>query len=428
MSTVISRTVLRERSLRSIHKMSSMPYSPKSALRNLTASSADNVPQGIAGMKGIGARTPVTLATLWHGFGAPFEREYRRERTAYLATVSRVMVVISVLLYACYLLWDALTARQLAHPLVYFFVFGVITPSSLIASFLVARRVPIRGLRRRYVTILGLAGNSIGLIVLTTYGPAHGIPWPYEWLAMNILYALFLVGLVVRISVPASIAVVLTVTVVNIWMGLEPETLIHETFFLVVVLLVAGVAAMLHERMDRAVWVSKHQLREQVFRDPLTGLYNHRYVFDHGTMLLRQAQRDNHELAALLIDVDHFKRLNDTAGHQAGDQALREVASILETQAKRSFDVAGRIGGEEFVLLLYDCEPSSVAGMAETVRRKIEQQAIPHPAAPGGVLTVSVGATTNNARRSESLEQLLGRADKALYQAKADGRNCSKLL
>ena len=66
--------------------------------------------------------------------------------------------------------------------------------------------------------------------------------------------------------------------------------------------------------------------------------------------------------------------------------------------------------------------------MAETVRRKIEQQAIPHPAAPGGVLTVSVGATTNNARRSESLEQLLGRADKALYQAKADGRNCSKLL
>ena len=309
-------------------------------------------------MKGIGARTPVTLATLWHGFGAPFEREYRRERTAYLATVSRVMVVISVLLYACYLLWDALTARQLAHPLVYFFVFGVITPSSLIASFLVARRVPIRGLRRRYVTILGLAGNSIGLIVLTTYGPAHGIPWPYEWLAMNILYALFLVGLVVRISVPASIAVVLTVTVVNIWMGLEPETLIHETFFLVVVLLVAGVAAMLHERMDRAVWVSKHQLREQVFRDPLTGLYNHRYVFDHGTMLLRQAQRDNHELAALLIDVDHFKRLNDTAGHQAGDQALREVASILETQAKRSFDVAGRIGGEEFVLLLYDCEPS----------------------------------------------------------------------
>lgn len=373
-------------------------------------------------------RTPVTIATLWHGFGAPFEREYRRERTAYLATVSRVMVVISVLLYLGYLLWDALTVKQLVHPLVYGFVFGVIAPSSLIATFLVARPVPIRGLRRRYVTILGLAGNSIALIALTTYGPAHGIPWPYEWLAMNILYALFLVGLVVRISVPASIAVVLTVTGINIWMGLEPGTLIHQAFFLCVVLLVAGVAAVLHERMDRDVWVSKRRLHEEVMRDPLTGLYNHRYVFDHGGMLLRQAQRNGHRLAALLIDADYFKHLNDTAGHQAGDQALREVGEILQTQAQRSLDVAGRVGGEEFVLLLYDCEPTALVGLAESVRKKVEQRAIEHAAAPGGILTVSVGAAITTLQRRETLEELLARADKALYQAKAAGRNCCRVL
>jgi diguanylate cyclase (GGDEF)-like protein len=383
--------------------------------------------QSRTGSTSVESITPVTIGTLWHGFGAPLEREYRRERTVYLATVSRVMVVISVALYACYLAWDAFTVRQLLHPLVYALVFGVITPSSLVASFFVSRRVSIPGLRRRYITILGLAGNSISLIVLTTYGPAQGIPWPYEWLAMNILYALFLVGLVVRISVPAAAAVVVTVTAVNVWTGVETTTLIHQAFFLFVFLLVAGVAAMLHERMDRDVWINKQRLHEQVVRDPLTGLYNHRYVFDHGTMLLRQAQREGQSLATLLIDVDYFKRLNDTAGHQAGDQALRDIAAILESQAQRSFDVAGRIGGEEFVLLLYDCDKTSLAGLTESLRARIEKRAIAHPGAPGGVLTVSIGATTTT-QRAESLEQLLARADKALYQAKADGRNCTRLL
>lgn len=404
--------------------MPSEPFSPKLALRAHAVSAAGF---GEQNSRTTEPETPVTIGTLWRGFGAPLEREYRRNRTVYLATVSRVMVVISVVLYACYLAWDALTVRQLVHPLVYALVFGVIAPSSLVSSFLVSRRVSIPWLRRRYVAMLGLAGNSLSLIALTTYGPALGIPWPYEWLAMNILYALFLVGLVVRISVPAAVAVVATVTATDIWMGTESTTLIHQTFFLSVFLSVAGVAAMLHERMDRDVWINKRRLHEQVMRDPLTGLYNHRYVFDHGTKLLRQAQRDGHRLATLLIDVDYFKRLNDTAGHQAGDQALRDIAGILESQAQRSFDVAGRIGGEEFVLLLYDCDKASLAGLAEGLRARIESRAIVHPGAPAGVLTVSIGATTTK-QRTESLEQLLARADKALYQAKADGRNCTRLL
>jgi diguanylate cyclase (GGDEF)-like protein len=404
--------------------MPAEPSSPKLALRDHAVIAAGFDEQNSRTAE---PETPVTIGTLWRGFGAPLEREYRRERTVYLATVSRVMVVISVVLYACYLAWDALTVRELLHPLVYALVFGIIAPSSLVSSFLVSRRVSIPWLRRRYVAILGLAGNSVSLIVLTTYGPALGIPWPYEWLAMNILYALFLVGLVVRISVPAAVTVVATVTATDIWMGAESTTLIHQTFFLSVFLSVAGVAAMLHERMDRDVWINKRRLHEQVMRDPLTGLYNHRYVFDHGTKLLRQAQRDGHSLATLLIDVDYFKRLNDTAGHQAGDQALRDIAAILESQAQRSFDVAGRIGGEEFVLLLYDCDKTSLAGLAEGLRARIEQHAIAHPGAPAGVLTVSIGATTTK-HRTESFKQVLARADKALYQAKAEGRNCSRLL
>lgn len=394
-------------------------------------SEARLAPQGAGwsflGAKNIEPRTPVALATLWRGFPAPFEREYRRDRAIYLAPVSRTMVVFSVLLYAGFLLWDALTVQRLVHPLVYVMVFGVIAPSSIISAFLTYRRNANRRFRLRYITIIGLAGNSLALTVLTTYAPTQGIPWPYEWLLINILYALFLVGFVVRISLPAVSIVVLAVCGGNAWFGLEATALIQQTFFLVVTLLVAGVAAMLHERMDRDVWVRRRQLREQVLRDPLTGLYNHRYVFDHGTMLLRQAQREGHHLAALLIDADYFKRLNDSAGHQAGDQALREVAAILEAEAHRPFDIAGRIGGEEFVLLLYGCVQASVEELAETLREKIEQRRISHPAAPGGILTVSVGAATT-AHRGESFEQLLARADKALYQAKADGRNCVRVL
>ena len=388
--------------------------------------SADRLRQ-LAAAGRLEPRTPVTLATLWQGFGAPFEREYRRDRATYLGTVSRVMVVLSVLLYAVFLLWDALTVQRLQHPLVYFLVFGVIAPSSLVSAFFAYRPKAKRRLRLRHITMTGLAGNSIALIILTTYGPAHGILWPVEWIMMNVLYALFLLGYVVRISLPASVLVVVAVSVGSAWAELEPSALFEQTFFLFIAVFVAGAAAMLHERMDRDVWVRRRQLREQVLRDPLTGLYNHRYVFDHGTMLLRQAQREGQCMAALLIDADHFKRLNDTAGHQAGDQALRQLAAVLEAQAHRPFDIAGRIGGEEFVLLLYGCDYAAVDEFADSVRRKVEQHDIPHPAVPGGALTVSIGVATTS-QRGESLEQLLARADKALYQAKADGRNCCRRL
>ncbi|MCP5149676.1 MAG: diguanylate cyclase [Ectothiorhodospiraceae bacterium] len=155
--------------------------------------------------------------------------------------------------------------------------------------------------------------------------------------------------------------------------------------------------------------------------DGLTGLFN-RYWLDR--MLPRQIERSRatgESLALVMVDVDHFKRINDDFGHPAGDRVLRQVADILRDNL-RPADMAARYGGEEFALLLPGCGLRDALALAERLRRAVESMPWPESAGPApGTVTISAGVGTMD--DVASAEQLVARSDDALYRAKRAGRN-----
>ena len=164
---------------------------------------------------------------------------------------------------------------------------------------------------------------------------------------------------------------------------------------------------------------AREALRFQATHDPLTGLWNGGTILEMLRRELERASRYGTSLAVIMLDIDHFKRVNDNHGHLTGDVVLREVAARL-LGAVRSYDFVGRYGGEEFLLVLPDCGPEDVTGSAERVRDAVGDT----PVLLAGLeiaVTVSLGATV--AEPGISAEELVRRADVALYRAKNAGRN-----
>lgn len=154
-------------------------------------------------------------------------------------------------------------------------------------------------------------------------------------------------------------------------------------------------------------------------QDSLTGLRNRRSFMDAATRDLALANRHPRPLAMLMLDVDFFKSINDTRGHAAGDEVLRQLGTLLQA-AMRESDLLGRYGGEEFCMLLVDVSLDDARRSAERLRQCIEEQPIYHDAQRIAV-TTSIGVAAWHA--GQSLDQLLSEADHALYRAKAAGRN-----
>lgn len=156
-------------------------------------------------------------------------------------------------------------------------------------------------------------------------------------------------------------------------------------------------------------------------QDPLTGLGNRR-LFDASLIeALRLSQRDQTWIGLLLIDVDHFKSYNDEFGHLAGDLCLRKVAAVLQAHARRPGDIAMRIGGDEFALLVRITASSDLTTMAESVLQDVRHLQMSF--ANGQLLTVSIGVIAVVAQPQLSADTLYQTVDQALYQAKVAGRN-----
>ena len=166
----------------------------------------------------------------------------------------------------------------------------------------------------------------------------------------------------------------------------------------------------------------RRQLERLSQEDGLTGIANRRYFDEALDKAVRHARRQGRALGIAMLDVDHFKQFNDFYGHGAGDDALRQVASVLKNFTRRSGELAARYGGEEFVLLVPEAE--NFAAMLERVRLALIDRKIAHASSPTGeVLTLSGGAVFMAGTVTLSALDLLHRADELLYQAKRAGRN-----
>jgi diguanylate cyclase (GGDEF)-like protein len=164
------------------------------------------------------------------------------------------------------------------------------------------------------------------------------------------------------------------------------------------------------------------RLLGSALRDPLTKLFNRRYLIDRLDSELKFARRHGTAVSLLMLDLDHFKQVNDTRGHLAGDAVLTCLAGAL-AKAVRNEDVVARYGGEELAIILRDIDLDSAAAMGARLCKTIEQTAAPLPAGGTLTVTVSIGVAGYPALDAETVEQLIDAADQALYRAKRDGRN-----
>jgi len=180
--------------------------------------------------------------------------------------------------------------------------------------------------------------------------------------------------------------------------------------------ILAGAAVEASAALERAY--SHRAAEARASTDALTGLPNRRY-FDEFCGLLARRRRADDAIGVLMIDIDHFKRLNDTHGHATGDEVLRAVAKAIAA-AVRTEDVPARFGGEEFAVLLRDPSPTVAAEIGERVRAAVA--ALDLDAVGGSAVTVSVGVALSVAP-DEPIEDVIGAADRALYAAKRGGRN-----
>jgi diguanylate cyclase (GGDEF)-like protein len=179
------------------------------------------------------------------------------------------------------------------------------------------------------------------------------------------------------------------------------------------------------DRLMRKITQAQQKLMELATIDDLTRLYNRRYFFERFNQEVERAKRYQRPLSCIILDIDYFKRVNDTYGHLSGDQVLTDIARILQNNCRQS-DLAGRYGGEELIVLLPETESAGAMIIAERIRERIEQ----HQSVGGKgeiiQVTVSLGVASLTGPELEKIDQnerIIQYADDALLRAKKDGRN-----
>ena len=193
----------------------------------------------------------------------------------------------------------------------------------------------------------------------------------------------------------------------------------HQSFSLIEMSLAHNLASQI--ALALASLKLRETLRNLSVRDPLTSLFNRRYMEESLHRELASAKRKGHHLGVVMMDVDHFKRFNDTFGHDAGDVLLREIGSILQLNSRVS-DIACRFGGEEFVIIYPEATSEFVLQRTELLRQAIAAMQLKHFGRSLGEITASFGVASYP-EHGTTIQELLKAADEALYRAKGEGRN-----
>ncbi len=297
-----------------------------------------------------------------------------------------------------------------------------------------------------WLTAAGLVGAPLTLLALWMAFGEHPDPAASEW--MRVGAGVVMGAGMASLHAIAQHAVRLGTVPMAMVRGNARGSAVGETALLVTVglilLVTLGTAAIDKGRYrelarlngelansQQALLRSEGQLREAnallselSIRDGLTGLYNRRRFDQVFEMEWRRSLRSMRPVALLMIDVDFFKDLNDTYGHQRGDDCLREIARVLEDQPRRGHDMVARFGGEEFAVLLPGADVQGAMRIGENIRRAVEGQKMEHKRSTAGPwVTVSVGVSSRTPQVGEAPESMLYDADMALYAAKQLGRN-----
>ncbi|MDF3136155.1 sensor domain-containing diguanylate cyclase [Pseudomonas extremaustralis] len=355
------------------------------------------------------------------------EEQVRTDRLHQLFRQSFAAIFGSYLAAAllCWLCWD-----RFDHQIILVWL-GAQAVSSLLRlkMFLewfrcpTSERTPERWERRYWVTLILSAGIwGIGALAVM----------PTDDRLSQALVILFAVGMSVSAVSCYSAYRYLTLTSMGLvllpctlWLLLQPSSM--QVGVAVAVLMfstfVVSATHKLSDALEKAFRLTRQMERAHKLStvaaqtDELTGLMNRRAFYENAQLLYTQCRQNQQPLCALMLDMDHFKQINDTYGHQAGDQVLRQIGGVI-TSSFRQADVYGRLGGEEFAVLLPNTSLDTARNIAEQLVKAISHMV----AEPVKGVTASLGVASSQTL-DQDLHSLMNTADKALYRAKALGRN-----
>lgn len=276
--------------------------------------------------------------------------------------------------------------------------------SAILVSILVGVVYAWRTGKTRGASWFTSVATSIGCIVIAALLGLPGLFWMYAIVLSNFLL------LRPREALLMTVAAVAALTI----HGKAFDSTLQMSMFAVSLSAVALFAFIFAQRTEQ----QRQQLQALAIRDPLTGAANRRSMEEELQLAIEMSRRDRKPYGVAILDLDHFKRINDRFGHAAGDQVLIEFVHVLNAST-RKVDRLFRFGGEEFVLLFPNADTGALRTILESLRVRIGDSLRSH----GETITVSIGAAA--LRPDEEWEAWLARADAALYEAKHAGRNCS---
>lgn len=367
-------------------------------------------------------QTALQLPPFQLRFSPQLEQEFRAHWAGSTADASAIAIASAALLMGSFLLVDAWLIGPMLPQAVNWVVGGGVVPALLAMAALawVPRCRPWMGA----VTGLALVVSGAAFVwafVLTRGGP-DVTPYAYEAGIVFCAYTYLFSMLLFWPALCIGSAYVVAYLIVQHQTGAALEPLIYSAFFLGGMNLVGIAGRYMMERQERRAFIGHALVQQMATHDALTSLLNRRGFDAELDLLWKQAYREDQHLTMALVDVDHFKRLNDDHGHQAGDAVLAAVGEALTALSRRPLDRVARYGGDEFCgvwygtvqrknlpTLIHEAVCSRLAALAE-------REGFQAP-------TVSVGMATIQPRGGAELKELFARADSALYQAKLQGRD-----
>jgi len=272
-----------------------------------------------------------------------------------------------------------------------------------------------------------LIGLAVGLTAMSIGSIAAQLEQPrtIDGFVVIIVFIYFLLGMRVPVAIATAGTLVAAFCIVAMQTAGIHVQMIYDMVFLVFLNIICALGAFQMERNRRTMFLEERVLNYRANHDALTQLPNRRAFDDVLSAAWNSATSGRCALSMLMIDIDNFKDYNDKYGHQAGDDTIREVGTILRDSLQRPQDFAGRYGGEEFVVLLFDSQKDYALRLAEIICRKVQGQSIEHAesdAAPN--VTVSIGLAHLLPHECKHSKQgFVQMADEALYAAKQRGRN-----
>jgi diguanylate cyclase (GGDEF)-like protein len=370
------------------------------------------------------------LSRLWSEFrNKKTEKEFLHHHLVRGQYQLRIALIFCSLFYLAFVLTDVAALGYTHKALILFLARLLVALTAVTAIYLIHRRplsITMPMLAATATEIVGMGS----FMLIAVYRP-HEMPWH----AMAMAIMLIVVYLFIPNRLIYALGVALTSTVIFIFIAtkvgdIKPNDLVRMSMLFVLTNLFGAVAARRYQHLWREEFLTQSLLKRQTMRDHLTGCYNRRYLYDDILdKEISRAQRHGLWLTVILCDLDHFKSVNDTYGHQAGDAALCTFSTLLQKNTREHVDYVIRYGGEEFLLLLPDTDLAGGSLLAERLRIALASNTTIQNLENNISLTASFGVASINFSidgKLTSPHALIAAADALLYDAKNSGRNLVK--